>query len=138
MGMQASSRTFNPYFLHDGRIVNKRGEKVFTDRTFSDVIEACYWLNFVSLDARFGTPYIEVDESRRNDLFVNRDGPNNHYVAPRQNHVQSRSPEQPRPQKRLTLGEWLMRNGLDPTKPLDPELLDALPTELRNQITEEK
>jgi hypothetical protein len=58
------SLTFNPYFLRDGLIINEYGENVFTSRRFEDVIDADYWLNFVSDDGQFGTAYIETDQSR--------------------------------------------------------------------------
>jgi hypothetical protein len=121
MGMQPCSQTFNPYFLKGGRIVNCYFEFVFTDRLFVGefaVIEADYWVQFAAgEDVRFGTPYIagSVDF-----LFDEVSGL----------HQECKT--------ELTLRRWQVRNGLDPAEPLDPELWEALPTELRNQITEEQ
>jgi hypothetical protein len=115
MGMQACSRTFNPCFLNpDGHITNVLGEVIWKDQRFDDPVEACYWLSFVSPDAQFGTCYIETDESRRDCVFINCDGPDNHYVTfPRRRDVEAE------------LNRWLLKNNLDPAT-RDVELLDAI------------
>jgi len=126
MAMQPCSQTFNPYFLRGGRIINCYGEHVFTDRIFADAIDADYWLNFVNHDAQFGTAYIETDESKRGVVFVNNaSGEDNHRIASRHNRDSQR--QAARRKSPLTIKDWQVRNGLDPTKPLDPELYDALP-----------
>jgi hypothetical protein len=95
---------FNAYWLKGGRIINCYGEYVFTDRVFADVLEADYWVQFeAGDDVRFGTPYIagSVDA-----LFddIEQD-------------------------VKAELTRWLVRNGLDPAEPIDPELWEAIPTE---------
>lgn len=81
MGMKRSADSFTPYFLVDGYITNTYGENVEKSRRFDDVIDADYWLHFESDWGQFGSAYIETDEWRRDTLFINLDGGENHYVA---------------------------------------------------------
>jgi hypothetical protein len=54
-----TSTSHNAYWLDgEGRIRNCYNERVFTTRRFDDVIDADYWLTFVSPDGQFGTAYI--------------------------------------------------------------------------------
>ena len=52
-------------FGADGRLTDGRGQVIFTDRVFADVIEADYWLHFCDDFARFMGAYIGGASTRR-------------------------------------------------------------------------
>jgi|SRR5208282_4222613 len=116
------SLTYNTYFLRDGFITNVYGENVFTTRRFDDAIDADYWLNFVSEDGQFGTAYIETDQ-KPSRQHRNRSG-----FQPKGDATVSALCKAG---AAVTLDNWLVWNGVDPSDAPDAELLEVIPEQFR-------